>query len=414
MAFSGLIIRLCIASSALSVAVMIVAMALISGFKEEITGKIFDFWGHIIVTDTEINNSFIPTPIDTTAGNWKALLKTRRKDITAFEQNPSLFSLPGSDEELVFKSVQSFIAFPGILKTKEEFEGITVKGIGGDFNQTFFEKYIKSGEAFQYHPDSVGRDLMLSVQTATRLNVEVGESMDIYFIKDGNQVIRRFNIKALYKTGLEEYDKKIAFADVRVLQQILGWKDTEVGGIELYLNDIAQMDPALNYLFDDYLPVRLFPVTIRDRFPSIFEWLQLQDYNKVIIIVLMIAVCIFNLITTSLILILERTNMVGMLKTLGMKNRSIRLIFIGFGMKILFYSLLIGNLAGLGICWLQDKFKFITLNEADYYLAYAPIAIDWWGVLLLNILIVFSIFISIILPTYLVQSISPLKAIKIR
>src|SRR5690606_35244804 len=157
---------------------------LISGFKEEIAGKIFDFWGHIIVTDTEINNSFIPTPIDTTAGNWKELFKTSRKDIAEFDQNPALFSFPGSDEEFVFKSVQSFIAFPGILKTKDDFEGITVKGIGGDFNQTFFDKYIKSGEALQYDPDNVGRDLMLSVQTATRLNVEVGESLDIYFIKD--------------------------------------------------------------------------------------------------------------------------------------------------------------------------------------------------------------------------------------
>jgi lipoprotein-releasing system permease protein len=414
MAFSGLIIRLCIASSALSVAVMIVAMALINGFKDEITNKIFDFWGHIIVTDTEINNSFIPTPIDTTSGNWKELFKTTQDDVAPFNEHPSLFSIPGSGEEPVFKSVQSFIAFPGILKTKDEFEGITVKGIGGDFNQAFFEKYIVSGEAFTYNKDSIGRDLMLSVQTASRLNVEVGESMDIYFIKDGNQVIRRFNIKALYKTGLEEYDKKVAFADVRVLQQILGWKETEVGGMELYLHDISQMDPALNYLFDDFLPVRLFPVTIKERFPSIFEWLQLQDYNKVIIIVLMIAVCIFNLITTALILILERTNMVGMLKTLGMKNRSIRFIFVGFGMKILFYSLLMGNVTGLGLCWLQAKFKFIKLNEADYYLAYAPISIDWWGVLFLNILIVISIFISIILPTYLVQSISPLKAIKIR
>lgn len=414
MAFSGLIIRLCIASSALSVAVMIIAMALISGFKEEITGKIFDFWGHIIVTDTEINNSFIPTPIDTSVVNWRQLLFTSNDELEAYDENPALFSLPGSRSDLVFKSVQSFIAFPGILKTKDEFEGITVKGIGGDFNQSFFDKYIVKGEALQYDPDSIGRDLMLSVQTATRLNVEVGESLDIYFIKDGNQVIRRFKIRALYKTGLEEYDKKVAFADVRVIQQILGWKNSEVGGVELYLHDIDKLYPALNYLFDDFLPVRLFPVSIRDRFPSIFEWLQLQDYNKVIIIVLMIAVCIFNLITTSLILILERTNMVGMLKTLGMKNRSIRLIFIGFGMKILLYSLLIGNVTGLVICWLQAKFKFIQLNEADYYLAYAPISIDWWGVLLLNILILFSIFISIILPTYLVQSISPLRAIKVR
>ncbi len=407
-AFSGLIIRLCIATSALSVLVMILAVALITGFKREITSKVFDFWGHVVLTDMEINQSFLPVPLKRDAVAADVLAGLRESDIAPFRNGAGAKS-----DRPVVRHIQSFVLFPGILKNKNDFEGIQVKGIGTDLLPSFFDQYMSRGRPPAIAGDSISREIVLSEQTAARLQVDTGEVVDIYFIREGDQIIRRFTVSGLYKTGLEEYDRKVAFADMRILQQILGWSQEQVSGMEIFLNDLDNSNPFVQYLFDEILPMEVYAIPISARFPAIFEWLQLQDYNQYLIIGLMIVVCIFNLVTTALILILERVHMIGLLKTLGMPTRRIRMIFVWFALRILIYAILIGNAAGLLLCWLQKTFHIVRLNEADYYLSEAPIHLDPVFVLTLNLGLILIVFLVLLLPVLLVQRISPIRAIRL-
>ncbi|GAB4488999.1 MAG: FtsX-like permease family protein [Saprospiraceae bacterium] len=413
--FSRVIIRIAQVAVALSVAVMIAATALIAGFKSEISRKIFEFWGHIHISDTAYSLSFEPTPIeknqdfypslDTLRGVWY----TEPETILGFET--------GRDVERKshggIRHIQVFAHKPGIIRTKTAMEGIILKGAGQDFDWNNLRPYLLEGDTIALS-DTVSRDIIISRQTADRLQVGVGDRFIVHFVKEGEQLRRRFQICGIYKTGLEEYDRKFAICDIRQTQELLGWTENQVAGFEVWLDDLRDLDLYNDYIYTEVLPPELLCTSIRSKFPAIFEWLSLQDLNEIVILSLMLAVAIINMITALLVLVLERTTMIGVLKALGETNRRIRRIFLYYAAVITLIGMFWGNLLGLGFCFLQDKFHFIKLNEADYYLAYAPVKINWLAVVGINVGTLVVTLIFLVLPSLIVSKIAPVRAIQFR
>ena len=414
--FSRLIIRIAIAAIALCLAVMIIATAMISGFKKEIKEKIFGFWGHISITDINTNLASETEPISKNQTFYPSL-----KDIESIEYmgNPKMLGIEmeGTPVEQTSKGgirhIQVYALKPGIIQTKGVIEGIILKGVDKDFDWSFMQKFLQEGEVFDFQDTlSTNRPIIISQQTADRLNVQLNDSFIIIFIEDGNQVKRRFQVTGIYKTGLAEYDQRIAIIDIRVIQQLLGWESDQVGGFEVFLEDIDDLPVFREYIYYEVLPNRLVGESIQQKNPAIFDWLEFQNINERIIIILMIIVAIINMITALMILIIERTNMIGILKAMGSTDWDIRKIFLYQATLIIGSGLLWGNLLGIGLCLAEDYFHFITLQEENYYLSYAPIDLKFWTILLLNIGTVLITLIFLVIPTYLVTKISPIKAIR--
>jgi lipoprotein-releasing system permease protein len=417
--FSRLIIRIAVIAIALSVAVMICANALIAGFKKEISSKIFGFWGHIHITDADINRSmleafpissrqdFYPS-LDTIAGiNYTSQKTILGKKIT------QTTSTKGG-----IRHIQTFAIKPGIIeagKTKnKEIEGIILKGTGKDFDWEFIDQYIKKGRRLHLPDSTMSREILISQQTANRLQIDTGDSFIVHFVEKGEQLRRRFSVCGIYRTGLEEYDQKFALVDIRQIQRLLGWRAHEVSGFEVFIDDIDDLIPLAEYIYFEELPRDLYAETIREKFPEIFDWLDLQDINEVVILGLMVIVAIINMITALLILILERTNMIGILKALGHSSWGIRKIFLYYAAYIILVGLFWGNLVGISLCVLQDQFNLIQLSEENYYLSTAPIELQFFPILLINMGTLIITLTFLIFPSYLVTSISPVKAIRFK
>lgn len=414
--FSKVILRIGIAAVALSVAVMIASTALISGFKHEISRKIFEFWGHLHITNANNSFSFEPTPIDKTQPFYPSIDTIR--GITYTLPSTFLGFETGGETELPshggIRHIQVFAHKPGIIKTKTAIEGILLKGVGSDFDWNNLMPYLLEGRPFATNDSSPSREIIVSKQTADRLNLKLGDKFIAHFVKDNEQLRRVFSICGIYKTGLEEYDRKFAICDLRQVQDLLGWAPDQVAGFEVWLDDLRDLELYNTYVYQEIMPAELLSVSIREKFPAIFEWLELQDYNEVVILGLMLAVAIINMITALLVLVLERTNMIGVLKALGETNGRIRQIFLYHAAVITLMGMFWGNFIGLGFCWLQDKFRFIRLNEADYYLAYAPVKLNWWAVAGVNIGTLVVTLVFLLIPSLVVSNISPVKAIRFK
>ncbi|MBK6931040.1 MAG: ABC transporter permease [Saprospirales bacterium] len=412
--FSRFILRIAIVAVALSVAVMIATTALISGFKSEISRKIFEFWGHIHISDTAYSLSFEPHPIEIGQAFYPALDTVRQ---VAYNAPETLLGVGTGREKTDYsrggiRHIQAFAHKPGIIRTKTAMDGILLKGIGADFDWSNLKPYLLEGRPIGVADSAPTRDMIISRQTADRLQVAVGDKFVVHFVKENAQLRRLFQVCGIYKTGLEEYDRKFALCDIRVVQELLGWDEGQVAGFEVWLEDIRDLDLYNAYIYDEVLPPDLLCVSIRDKFPAIFEWLQLQDYNEVVILSLMLAVAIVNMITALLVLVLERTTLIGVLKALGETNGRIRQIFLYYAAVITLTGIFWGNLLGVGFCILQDKFHIIGLNEADYYLSYAPVQLTWFPWLLINLGTLAVTLFFLLLPSFVVSKISPVRAIR--
>lgn len=411
--FTKVIVRIAIAAIALSLATMIITTLIISGFKKEISSKVFGFWGHIHITDTNINRSFEQIPISKSADYIDEIV-----DVEWLEYQVPV-SVLGYEMIGKYKNkrtiggvnhVQPFVWVAGILSTKKEFGAIQLKGVDENFDWDYLPNFIVEGEQLQFDDEDNG--LIVSKVTAKALELKVGQRVQVSTLRNKEQLKRAFVIKGIYNTGLEEYDRRFAIADLRKAQNILGWESDEVTGIEVFLEDIEDLEIINEYIYNEILPARLYSETIRTKFPSIFEWLKLQDINEDLLLWLMLVVAIINMITALLILILERTHMVGLLKALGSTNWQIRKIFIYNAAYIIFFGLIIGNILGLGICFIQDQTHFITLDEASYYLSYAPVRFNWGSVVLINFFCFFLTVIFLVLPTYIITNINPIKTLR--
>jgi lipoprotein-releasing system permease protein len=414
--FSRLIIRIAVVAVALSVAVMIVSSALIAGFKKEISSKVFGFWGHIHISDADISSAFLElNPIFREQPFYPHLDTVRQ--VRYLSQKSILGLIPMERDVYThggIRRVQAFALKPGIIKSKDEIEGIIIKGVGQDFDWNFMQRYIVEGDPLDLSDTIPSPDIVISRQTAERLRVTIGDRFIVHFVEKGEQLKRRFTVKGIYKTGLEEYDKVFAIADIRQVQQLLGWTEDQVGGFEVFVEDIRDLGPIADYIYYEQLPNELYAETIREKLPEIFEWLELQDINEVVILAMMVIVALINMITALLILILERTNMIGTLKALGAADWSIRKIFLYYAAYIVLLGLFWGNLIGLGLCLLQKHFRFIRLDEENYYLTEAPVDIQLFSVLVLNLGTLIITLAFLIIPSYLVARISPVKAIRFK
>lgn len=402
---------------ALSIATMIIATSLINGFQKEIRTKIFGFWAHVEILPYSLTKSY---------------------EETGVFKNQDFYLHPHKIPEAAHIQTTAFKA--GLIKAKEDFDGIVLKGIGNDFDTSGFKKYLKAGELMSSDSALAYKQLLVSTTTAKRLNLEIGDRVKVSFM--GKQVrTRAFTICGLYETGLEEFDKQFALASLPVIQDLNGWGRDTVGGFEIFLKEQNLFRPRwADYsltLFGGLLSEEMYdnlrsePIediadkifyrisdtgldvqTIKYQNPGIFDWLELQTMNEIIILLLMILVAAINMITALLILILERTNMIGILKAMGSSNAQMRKIFVYYAIVIIGGGLLIGNIVGIGLCLLQSYFGLVKLPQESYYLSVAPIDLNlsWIVVLNLATLIICTLF--LIFPSRIISGISPVKAIR--
>lgn len=413
--FTKWIIRIAISAVALSVAVMIVAFSMISGFKKDISEKIFGFWGHIHVTDQNVNRSMEAVPI---AKNQDFLAALDTLSVVNYQSPLKVMGqvVPGRFQfkqlEIDIKSIYPYAMLPAMISTKDDYDGAIVRGLGEDYDWSIFQDYIREGRAIKYERNEASKEIIVSEGIAKRLRLKLGDNLLINIIKDGQRLIRRTNIVGIYRTGLEEYDKKFIIADLRKVQELLEWNENQVAGYEIVLNDTEHLGIINEILYYEILPTNLYSETIRDKFPNIFEWLDLQDFNGAFILLLMILVALINMITGILILITERSKMIGTLKALGLPNWGIRKIFLHYAAYILMYGLVIGNVIGLGVCLLQKYTGFIKLDEANYYLSVAPVNISIGTILLLNFIAFMVIIVFLTIPTYIISRLQPVKILR--
>ncbi len=391
--FSRFVIRLSVAATVISVAVMIVTLAFATGFQQTVSQKIFSFWGHIRIQSFDAAR------------------------VSIAEETPILMSDSVRDLKKIdpaVKTVQAFATRSAILKTEETIEGVLFKGVEKNYDFSNLKNFLQAGRWINFADSGYSNEINLSAFTANQLKLSVNDQVLIYFIQPGSAPrTRKLTVAGIYKTGIEEYDKLIAIGDLKLLQRLNNWEPNQIGGYEIFLNDFKQMD-RVNEDIIPYLPAGLQGNTIRNIYPNIFDWLALQNKTIVIVLIIMIAIALLNLITCLLILVLERTRMVGILKALGSRTFSIQQIFLYHGAVITGTGLLIGNFVGLLICWLQQRYGFISLPEDAYYISKAAVQVIWWQVLLVNAGTFLICFLVLMIPSYLVRKIQPVKAIQFR
>ncbi len=392
------IIRIAIIATALCTSITLIACSIFEGFQKQISEKVFGFWGHIHITDVSSNRSIETKPLK----NAKDLLKLCND--FKFEDKA----------ESPIKGIEEFTIIPGILGSDNQVEGLFLKGIAPSNNFQAITHFLKKGSGIQFNDSTFSRDIIISDQISKKLNVDVDTNVIIHFFIENKHIQRKLHIAGIYRTGLEEYDRRFAIVDQKLLQQILQWNEDEVTGLEVFVNNINDVENVNNILFDKVLPSTVYSESIRSKFPYIFEWLALQDINKYFILGIILFVCIINISIIILILIMTRTPMIGLLSALGMKIWDQRKIFIRYGIRIIVGGMLIGNIIAFSLCFLQQKFKFIKLNESDYYIDHAPISLNPWLFLIVNLIFFILITICLILPSYYVARIDPVKAIKFR
>lgn len=403
--FTRIILWIATAAVSLSVAVMIISLALMTGFKQEITRKMFGFWGHIHISDPRSIRSYEALPFDYDSALVSSIAEI---DQVSFEKGEFGLHEPRWTSQGGVSHVQAYIYLPGIITHDDQMEGIILKGVGADYNWNNINQYRVTSTPWSSMAED---DLIISHVTAQRLLLNEGDKLIVHFVREGQQLQRRFTIKGIYRTGLEENDARFAIASIDRVRDVLGWEPHQISGLEIAVEHIDDLNLITEYIYQYEIPSHLYAENIREKFPSLFEWLELQDINTIVIIGLMLAVAIINMITALLILILERTQMIGVLKSMGASDRSVRFVFLCFAMFITLGGILMGNILGLGLAWLQHRFRLIKLDEADYYLDYAPVMVLPWHLLVINAGAFLIIGICLLAPSYLVSRINPVRTI---
>lgn len=392
--FSRFIIRLATAATVLSVTVMIVALAITNGFQYTISQKIFSFWGHIRVQHFE-------------AG------KIANAEEIAIAKNDTVARLLKSNPDV--QSVNTFATKNAILKTNETIEGILLKGVEKTYRFGQLQQFLKQGRWINFTDSGYSNEIVLSAYTAGQLKLKLNDPVLIYFIQsDGSPIkARKLTLTGIYKTGIEEYDKYIAIGDIKLIQRLNGWSPDEIGGYEVFIKDYRQTDNVNDNIFNA-LPASWSCKSVKEINPNIFDWLNLQDTTIVLVLVIMTVVAVLNLITCLIILVLERTRMIGVLKALGAPNPSIQRIFLYQGGIITLTGILLGNLLALLLCWLQKRYGFISLQEEMYYISKVEVRPEWWHFALVDAGTFIVCFLILIIPTLIIRRIQPVRAIQFR
>jgi len=392
--FSRSIVGIAMFGIALSLAVMIVAVAIVTGFKKEISNKVTGFGAHIQILNMDSNLSYETAPVP-----------------SGLESVKQIREIEG------IKNVQPFAIKAGIIKTGEEIHGAVLKGIDKSFDWTFIEEHLSEGELFHVNDTVRTNNVVLSGSTARLLNLDVGDRFTMYFIQDPPRA-RTFTISGIYNTSLEQFDMLYIFADIKQVQRLNNWDMGEVSGYEVLIEKMDNL-PEMAWLVREQVGLdfledgsRLRVETIEQKNAQIFDWLKLQDMNVIVLVILMVVVAGFNMISGLLILILERTNMIGILKALGTNNVSVRKIFMYQSAYLTLVGLFWGNLFGLGICLAQKYLNLMPLDPSSYYLDTVPINLNLLHLLMLNLGTMVITFLFLLIPSMIIARISPEKSIR--
>jgi lipoprotein-releasing system permease protein len=385
--FSKLIVRIATLAVAISVTVMLLAIAISRGYKQQVSQKLASFQSHILVNNLDQNQSYQSLPIEGNA------------DVEQF-MNP----------KNGFKHVQKYAIKAGIIKTENDFQGIVLKGVDSQFDFTYLKSCITAGNVPVFDSAKLSTEILISSSLAQKLGFKVGDGVFVYFIQEPPRV-RKFKICGIFDTNLGELDDLYALVDMKQIQKLNGWPTNFFTGYEVFINSFDLLEAKVD-LLATVTPYTMGITPINSIYPELFNWLNMLDVNVLIILILMAAVAIINMVTALLILIVERSNMIGMLKALGMKNRSIMKIFLNLAAFIVFRGLLLGNVLAFGIGFLQQQFHLVKLSEKDYYVSSVPVDFQPFDFVLVNGACFAICLILLLLPANAVSKISPVKSIR--
>jgi len=384
--YSGVIVKIAVAAVAISISVMLISISVLRGFQDEITNKIIGFSGHIHVSNFSSNTSLQSDALVIDANVKKQIQQL----------------IPGS-------KVTSYAVKGGIIKTKTEIEGAVLKGVDTNFDWSFFKDNLMEGTLPNINNDSI-HEVIISKSTASKLQFKVGDNMLMYFIQQPAR-IRKFKITGIYNTGLEEFDNKFIICGINNIQKLNNWRNQQADAYEITLPKKADLKQSTELLYNN-LPSNLNVESVEDLFPQLFDWLDLQNLNVLIIIVMMLLVGTLNMITALLIIILEKTKTVGLLKAMGASNADIRKIFVINSSKLIFKGAVIGNCVGILLILIQHYLHVIPLDASSYYMHYVPTKIDVINILLINVGSISISIICMVIPSLIIQNISPAKVIR--
>jgi lipoprotein-releasing system permease protein len=381
------IIRIAILAIALSVAVMIFSVFILSGFKSNISNKVFGFGGHINISKFSYNQSYENDPI-----NFNSEMLTEI-ELMDFVDN-----------------VQTYATKAGVIKKNNEILGVVLKGVDQRYNWNFFNENLISGNVPLFNDSITENSILISKNISSKMKLNVGDEMIMYFMEKPVRV-RKFVISGIYKTGLSEFDDITVIGDLKHIQKLNNWNLNQIGGYEISINNFKNIE-IYTSLIDESIDYDLKALSINDKYPQIFDWLRLQDFNVLIILILMLIVGGVNMITSLLIIILEKSRLIGMLKAIGASDWNIRHIFIYNSLQIILGGLFWGNLIAVSLSFLQIRFNFLKLDEAIYFMDFVPINIELFSLFLINLGTIIICYLILVIPSAVIAKISPAKSIK--
>jgi len=391
------IVNIALFGIVLGLVVLILSVAIVTGYKSEVGRKVIGFGSHLQIVNLDSNQSFETSPI---SQNQSFL--------------PELKNIEG------VRHVQIFATKPGIIRTDDEIQGVVLKGIGPDFDWSFFQENKVVGEPFQVQDTVRSNKVWISKQMADLLKLKLGDNLDMFFIPESEAIPRqrRFQLAGIYKTSLEEFDRMFVLVDINHIRRLNNWKADEVSGFEVLVNDFNQLSDQeksvsnllLRYTTPDSPVLKV--ESIKEKYRQIFDWLGLLDMNVWVILTLMVLVAGFNMVSSLLVIILERTQMIGILKAMGARNWSIRKVFLYFSVMLILKALVLGNILGVGICLIQQYTHVLKLDPASYYLEYVPVNLTILHLVLLNVGTVIITTLMLLLPSYFITKVSPEKTIR--
>lgn len=383
--FSRLSVRIAILGIMLGLSVMILSIAIVKGFQIEIKEKVRGFSGDIVILKYDLNSSFENSPF--------IIDQHILKKILSFPQ---------------IEYAQAYATKPGIINTNDEIEGVVMKGVDKNYDWSYFKKILVSGKVIDFSDSVKARgEIMISQYTAERLRLKTGDSFLIYF---GPSRPRKFRVSGIYNLGIEDVDKTYVIGDISLIRRLNNWDPAQVGGYEIRVKDFNLLDSVADKVYDN-LDIKLKSYSVKEYYPEIFQWLSLLDVNTEVLLILMLAVAVINMISALLIIILERTNMIGVLKALGSTDWNIRKIFLYNAAYLIGLGLLLGNILGIGLALFQQQTHFFSLDQASYYITFIPIQLNFADVLLVNAGTLILCLSILIIPSMLVTRISPVRAI---
>lgn len=397
------IVKIGIIGIALGISVMILTVGIVFGFKNEIISKITGITAHINITNININPSNEPDPVNISDDTLKAIMEFKG-----------------------IRHIQAIAIKNGIIKTKKENEGVVLKGVSPNYDFTFLKKYMVEGTLPVFTDTGISKQIVVSKKLADRMNVKLNQKILAYFVtkKSLNDTsvggqnfvkhelrVRDFRVCGIFNTGFAEFDNSLAFVDLKQLQKLNYWEKGEVGSYEIIVKDFNELETSVDDL-EELLGYNYRIASVKDTYSSIFSWLGMVDVNGIIIVTLMLIVGGVNMTTALLILILERANMVGLIKSIGMSNVSVRKIFFHISVKLLVRGLVIGNILGIGIVLLQYFFHLAKLDSETYYVDYVPVIFNMGYILILNAGIIASCMLLMFFPTLILTRLTPIRTLR--